>query len=233
MCWNFNISIISAIYGMIVSYYLYIRGRKRDKYYSRYLFTFTFTQIIDAMLWYTNDNIEELKECSIYQFQILNYPKNNQVYNYFITKLLLPISVFFQYAMQCLYPSNLLSKYQKKFLIFIYLIPTICMSISFGCTILYQSNFPINHYTLLWGGDLSKPSIIVNEIVALIHSGLITLIFYLLMKKEKKILLIHVIPFYTIILFLFITEGTITLGSKWCWYCLIYSVIYITEPLWY
>ena len=29
-----------------------------------------------------------------------------------------------------------------------------------------------------------------------------------------------------------ITEGSLALGSKWCTYCLIFSVAYLSDPLW-
>ena len=91
----------------------------------------------------------------------------------------------------------------------------------------------MKHETLLWGGNLFTFPYIVNQILALMHSGLVSFVFYILMKNDKKILLAHIIPLYSVIMFLFITEGTIILGSKWCWYCLIYSIVYLSEPMWY
>ena len=54
--------------------------------------------------------MRKLEGCSNYQFQIMDYPKNNQFNNYIISKYLLPIAIFGQHSIQCTYPSNLLSK---------------------------------------------------------------------------------------------------------------------------
>ena len=149
MCWNFEISIFSAIYGWLICIILYLRNRPRDIFYSRYLFTFTFTQIIDGLLWYNNDYNTKLEGCSNYQFQIMDYPKNNQFNNYIISKYLLPIAIFCQHSIQCTYPSNLLSKKgERKKLIAFHLIPVLCICFSFACSILYRSEFPMKHETL-------------------------------------------------------------------------------------
>ena len=35
-----------------------------------------------------------------------------------------------------------------------------------------------------------------------------------------------------VITILWTTEGTLALGSKWCTYCLIYSILFLAAPLW-
>ena len=39
-------------------------------------------------------------------------------------------------------------------------------------------------------------------------------------------------PFLCVITILWTTEGTLALGSKWCTYCLIYSILFLAAPLW-
>jgi hypothetical protein len=52
------------------------------------------------------------------------------------------------------------------------------------------------------------------------------------MKEHPIILAAHIVPLWCVMSTLILTEGTLMFGSKWCTYCLIYSVIYIAEPLW-
>lgn len=49
---------------------------------------------------------------------------------------------------------------------------------------------------------------------------------------ERSVLLAHLFTFGGVIGTLFFTEGTLALGSKWCTYCLIFSLVYATDPLW-
>jgi hypothetical protein len=56
MCWNKEVSFISAAIGWATCIYLRKRKRsERDLFYSNYLLTFTFTQIADILLWSLND----------------------------------------------------------------------------------------------------------------------------------------------------------------------------------
>jgi len=234
MCWNLEISVISALYGWLVCTFLRYRNGPRDKFYSNYLFTFTFTQIIDMVLWYLNNySTTGLQDCSEYQLQFTNYPKNNQLPNYIISKYILPITIFLQHTIQCTYPNTDILYRKRCILIILHIIPIFFMCLLFSCTILYPSYFPVNGKTLLWGGDISIFPFMINQLFALLHSGIVTIIFYIFMKNDKRVLIAHVMPLYMIISFLFITEGTIMLGSKWCWYCLVYSLIYIMDPIWY
>ena len=45
-------------------------------------------------------------------------------------------------------------------------------------------------------------------------------------------LAVLVVPFLCVITILWTTEGTLALGSKWCTYCLIYSILFLAAPLW-
>ena len=50
---------------------------------------------------------------------------------------------------------------------------------------------------------------------------------------KGPVLWAHLIPLACVVSFLWITEGRMDFGSKWCTYCLIYSFVYVAEPLWY
>ena len=46
------------------------------------------------------------------------------------------------------------------------------------------------------------------------------------------VLAVLVVPFLCVITILWTTEGTLALGSKWCTYCLIYSILFLAAPFW-
>lgn len=48
----------------------------------------------------------------------------------------------------------------------------------------------------------------------------------------KRVAIAHLLTLLAVVLTLALTERTIILGSKWCTYCLIYSVVYLTDPWW-
>jgi len=103
--------------------------------------------------------------------------------------------------------------------------------------------------TLHWGGDFTHQEMTKNYIGfdigatltwlviqygACAHSGLVAYDFVILMPaSESNVGLVHNLVLACVVGTLFLTEGTMQLGSKWCTYCLIYSVVYILDPLWY
>ena len=64
----------------------------------------------------------------------------------------------------------------------------------------------------------------------LIHSGIVAIVFALLMPLRVSI--VHILVLAGVMTTLYVTENTLALGSKWCSYCLIYSVVYIVDPYW-
>ena len=233
MCWNIQVSAASATFGLAVSFYLSQRGRPRDAFYARYLTTFTFTQMIDMVLWYHHDNVPGgLQACVPFQQQFGSAPEGAQYSNFVITKFLLPLVVFSQHAMQLTYPSKRFQN-QRMQLILAHTVPIVFMSFAFACTTLYPGNFPWPAESLLWGGDFSTWPFSLIQAAALLHSGLVAFDFWLLMRDDIRVLLAHLVPLYSVIATLALTEGTIMLGSKWCTYCLIYCFVYLSEPLWH
>jgi hypothetical protein len=150
-----------------------------------------------------------------------------------LTKFVLPMVVFSQHATQCMYPSKALSgPNERRNLILAHLIPVVGMSFAFACSHTAQANFPAVHQTLLWGGDFDAWPFAMIQTAAFLHSGIVMYVFWILMKEHPIILAVHLLPLWGVISTLWFTEGTLMFGSKWCTYCLIYSAVYICEPLW-
>eukprot|EP00729_Bicosta_minor_P010771 gene10771-17360_t len=236
MCWNIEVSMASAALGWLTCIYLLWRQRSpRDTYYARYLVTFTLTQIADAYLWTLNNKQGEggLQACTSYQMQFGSAPGGEIDYpNFVVSKYVIPLIVFSQHATQLQYPSEAF-KGQRGKIIALHAIPCIVMSFCFACTTLVDSNFPTNDKTLFWGGDFSMWPWTVIQVGATLHSGLVMLGFPYFCGMKGPVLWAHVLPLCGVVSFLWYTEGRMDFGSKWCTYCLVYSLVYIAEPLWY
>jgi len=87
-----------------------------------------------------------------------------------------------------------------------------------------------NPFGLLWAFP-EAATLTIIQVAAVAHSGLVAYVFTLVMPPYMA--LVHNLVLACVVGTLAATEGTIQLGSKWCTYCLIYSVVYILEPLWY
>jgi len=234
MCWNLEVSIASACVGWFTCIYLLWRRRERDLYYARYLVTFTFTQLVDAFLWSLNRQSEpELQACTSFQFQFGASPTGEiESRNFFVSKYIIPLIVFSQHATQLSYPSEAFRGHRGK-VIAGHAVPCIIMSFCFGCTKLVPASFPFGGKTLFWGGDFSAWPFSVIQFGAMLHSGLVATGFPLFCGMRGAVLYAHLLPLASVVSFLLLTEGRMDFGSKWCTYCLIYSAVYILEPLWY
>jgi len=242
MCWNLQVSLASACVGWVTCLYLLHRNRsERDRWYALYLVTFTFTQIVDAFLWSMNDKSVSLGEnglhaCKSYQLQFGGAPTDeNEYMNFFVSKYFIPMIVFSQHATQLMYPSEEYKKNpegQHK-IIAIHSIPCIIMSFCFGCTMLTDAKFPYADKTLFWGGDFSDYPFSLIQVGATLHSGLVAAGFSLFCRMKGPVLWAHLLPLACVVSLLWITEGRMDFGSKWCTYCLIYSAVYICEPIWF
>lgn len=240
MCWNIEVSIASCLFGWATCLYLLKRQRsERDSWYALYLLTFTFTQIIDAFLWHLNSKNEMeqgLVACRKFQFQFSAAPTGNGDYlNYAVSKYMIPLVVFSQHATQLMYPSEQYKKNPKaqNRVIAFHAFPCLIMCFCFGCTMLTESNFPYGAETLFWGGNFQEFPQALIQFGATLHSGLVAFGFYYFCNMRGAVLKAHLIPLGCVVAFLWITEGRMDFGSKWCSYCLIYSLVYICEPWWY
>eukprot|EP01062_Namystynia_karyoxenos_P030847 TRINITY_DN22949_c0_g1_i2.p2 TRINITY_DN22949_c0_g1~~TRINITY_DN22949_c0_g1_i2.p2 ORF type:complete len:181 (+),score=70.09 TRINITY_DN22949_c0_g1_i2:372-914(+) len=145
--------------------------------------------------------------------------------------------------MQCTYPSKAFNSkvWQRPLLIAAQIVPALGMSFFFACTHLVHSFWPEPKLTLHWGGDWgwSWESLAKNEGVweywvtqgfGLLSAVHVSLIFWLIMPR--RVFLMHVAVLSCVVGFQAVTESTIGLGSKWCTYCLVYSLVYCADPLW-
>ena len=165
--------------------------------------------------------------------------------NYYVSKYAIPFIVFLQHLVQNLYPSEFLKSWRVPIIAFCAL-PCIGMSYQFGCSTLVTPvltndvdsfritntisiSMPISmshgcQTTLCWGGLTAETWQI------LVHSGIVAMFFLLLMPF--RVAFAHVGLFGCVISYLYMTEGTLALGSKWCTYCMVYGLFYVFEPLW-
>ena len=94
-----------------------------------------------------------------------------------------------------------------------------------GCTDVIRAKFPEPHSTLRWGGTRTPALPILLVAAATIAN-------FFIVVDDRIVLAVLVVPFLCVITILWTTEGTLALGSKWCTYCLIYSILFLAAPLW-
>ena len=88
-----------------------------------------------------------------------------------------------------------------------------------------RAKFPEPHSTLRWGGTRTPALPILLVAAATIAN-------FFIVVDDRIVLAVLVVPFLCVITILWTTEGTLALGSKWCTYCLIYSILFLAAPLW-
>lgn len=240
MCWTIQISLLSAVCGWVTCGFLLWRQRSfRDRWYAQYLFTFTLTQLVDIALWSLHETEGyRLQACPDRQLALPDFSvkENPQFWNYAITKLLIPVVVFTQNAVQCTYPRP--GHKTPWRLIALQLFPCALLCFAFGCTIIGSARFPVLHDTLRWGGDFigsgenfSPLKFWLNQVGAILQSAWVVGTFVYLMPR--RVAVVHTVVLGAVMTTLAVTEGRLDYGSKWCTYCLIYSAVYAAEPLWY
>ena len=197
----------------------------RDRWYATYLVTFTFTQLIDIALWLQHAQVPGgLRACAGLKEQLTRFPPDEQWTQYVVSKFAIPLVVFSQHAMQLTYPSEVLKNHRGKYIL-THALPLVGMCFQFACSDIVMAKYPTAHETVRWGGHSAETWQV------LCVSGLVAFDFWLLID-EFSVMLVHVLALASVMSFLWATEGTLALGSKWCTYCLIYSFVYVSEPLW-
>lgn len=141
-----------------------------------------------------------------------------------MSKYATPCVVIVQYAAQLAYPSprNLCL---RKVLFVGYVAAGLVMCYTSGCTDVIRAHFPEPHSTLRWGG-YSSPALPILLVSAA------TIANFFVVVDDWIVLAVLVVPFLCVITILWATEGTLALGSKWCTYCLIYSILFLAAPWW-
>lgn len=224
MCWNEDVSLMAATLGWLTCTYLFCRGGRLDRWFGTYLLTFTLTQVVDIVLWGLGE--DGLGPCDGHAL-VSGGPVRT---NYLTSKVGIPLVVFTQHTAQCLFPSRYWMP--RSSLILLHLIPCGFMAAAFACTTRKTALFPEPHTTLSWGGDFSTWPFLLVQFGALCHSGIVAVVFFLLMRDEPRVLAVHVGTLALVVTTLALTEGRLDLGSKWCTYCLIFSAVYVAAPLW-
>lgn len=226
MCWNIEISLGSAAVGWATSCYLWRRQRSpRDRWYAKYLLTYTFTQLVDIALWVLHEQTEGgLKACPEFSMQLLDGPTDERKLQYSISKYVVPMVTLSQFATMLYYPSDLL-KGQRSKLVALHALPCLGMALQFACTDTVTSAFPSKHTTLRWGAFTAETWQVL--LVVLLQCA-----DFQLLMPELAVRVAHIGTFLSVVSTLWLTEGTLALGSKWCTYCLIFSFTYALEPLW-
>ena len=245
MCWNRNVSLVAAAWGWVACALLAYRGGRNDRWYALYLFTFTLTQVIDAVLWSLQYD-RGLEACDGRRMSFAVGAPDGQLANLIVSKYAIPAVVIIQYAAQLAYPSSRNPRLRRVMLLG-YVAAGVVMCYTSGCTDVIRAKFPEPHSTLRWGGTrtpalpilLVAAATIANffvvidsvENIASMASGAWSLISTQVVD-DRIVLAVLVVPFLCVITILWTTEGTLALGSKWCTYCLIYSILFLAAPLW-
>ena len=219
------------MFGWIACAILWRRNySKRDKWYATYLVTYTFTQLVDIALWTLHDTSEgglvgcpDLSMRFALASDIANFT-DTQKSNLVLSKYIVPLVTLSQFVVQLHYPSERNWGW-RKLMLFAHAIPCMMMAFTFACTDIMTSVFPEPHDSLRWGGYSAQ----VVEVLAVV--AVVTCDFWLTMP-EKSVAFAHSFVFLSVVSTLYFTEGTLAVGSKWCTYCLIFSLVYLSDPLW-
>jgi hypothetical protein len=161
MCWSIEISLAACAYGYLVSLYLYKRKYSiRDPWYAAFLFTFTTTQLCDALLW--SQQVDGRKG------HLNNTPILCTPLNLIVSKYVVPPVVFFQPIILSLYPSKAGVGLWRNIYRCLVLLGCLALVVLYGCSTLWHApttahdNLP----TILWGG-VELPSWTVQAGIAL------------------------------------------------------------------
>jgi hypothetical protein len=225
MCWNTQFSILSAVVGWATCLVLYRRNHSpRDRWYAAYLLTYTFTQIIDIALWTLHQSHAPLTGCEASKMSwSSNSIESAQLPQFLISKYGVPLVTFSQFLVQLHYPSEL-HKHRRNLLVALHGLPCVGMAFQFACSDVIWSRFPAPHETIRWGGHTAETWQVLLVV------GVFLVDFFAMM--ERSVATAHSLTLLSVVGTLWVTEGTLALGSKWCTYCLIFSAVYLTDPLW-
>ena len=138
-----------------------------------------------------------------------------------ISKYVIPLVVLSQHFVQCAFPSTTVSAGSRTVIALLHILPIAGMMYQFGCSVLVDT---VQGPSICWGGHIAEMWQI------LVHAGIVAVVFVALMPP--RFAAVHVLTLAGVMSYLYATESTLALGSKWCSYCLIYSVVYILDPYW-
>jgi hypothetical protein len=114
MCYNFSTSIITYVYAIVCSIYLWFRNESSDRWFCIFGITFTTIQLIEAFIHLYIDNVKINKILSLLGFIVIFLePLSNNIggilysehKNLFIVSTIL-YSIFFIYIMMYKFPDD-------------------------------------------------------------------------------------------------------------------------------
>eukprot|EP00035_Acanthoeca_spectabilis_P025542 m.458869 g.458869 ORF g.458869 m.458869 type:complete len:254 (+) comp21609_c0_seq1:66-827(+) len=218
MCWNIEVSLAAAVYGYSVSIYLHQRGyTSRDAWYGLFLATFTSTQAMDAIFWWIKEN-QIGNELTLGDFDELPCTP----LNWYMSKFVVPLVVFFQPIAISVFPSSHLPKTRPWYRL-LAVLGAMLPIIFTNCTTLYETTGLWKGKTLMYGGVM--PSYLLMSLGILFWSvGAIA--YCAPFWVGRNILLIGGLN----LVLLLVIDGTIRLVSKLCFYCLLLSIMWLVEP---
>jgi len=185
MCWSIEVSAASAGVAWIACAMLLWRRRRRDAWFAGYLFTYTFTQLVDIVLW-TYDGRRPLEACPGRRNSFAVRPGGGRdVAPFLVSKYGIPCVVLIQYAAQLSYPSDRWPRVRRGLLVF-YGVAAIGMAYSSACTDVVRAAWPEPHDTLRWGGS-SFPAPMIVVVAALTGFN-----FYACVERDEPRVLICV-----------------------------------------
>lgn len=162
--------------------------------------------------------------------------ESGQKSQYLVSKIVIPAIVLVQFCTQLSYPGcrEVFAARIRAVgvpgvpywvLIAAHVLAVVGMSFAFACTDIQKAFFPEMHDSLRWGGHSAETWEVLIVVAVVCADFCVTM-------RELSVRLAHIGVFLAVVSTLWITEGSLALGSKWCTYCLIFSVVYVSDPLW-
>ena len=229
MCWTFEVSLCAALYGFGVSYFLSKRDySSRDAWYAIFLCSFTLTQLLDAFFWYRADASRAISPFPIVPCDATNL---------WFTRIIVSAAIFSQVFVIAAYPTDpKRTCITPQFRVIFSALPALgivfCAVIS-KCTTSWQTEGGALQLPTLvyWGttqadGTPGMPPKIFSAGVALWSIAAFT--FITPWWVATNILLVGGVN----LVLLLAIDGTILLISKLCFYCLLLSILWLSEPIW-
>eukprot|EP00999_Lentomonas_sp_LEN2_P000587 NODE_1585_length_803_cov_144.997041_g1536_i0.p1 GENE.NODE_1585_length_803_cov_144.997041_g1536_i0~~NODE_1585_length_803_cov_144.997041_g1536_i0.p1 ORF type:complete len:243 (-),score=17.04 NODE_1585_length_803_cov_144.997041_g1536_i0:4-732(-) len=210
MCWSLQVSAIAGVYGLCMSYFFWKRGYSdRDPWYGMFLLSFTCTQFLDAFFWYQKGEQPDI-HCG---------PVNLYFSKFVVTPVL-----FGQCIVLSIYKSGALKWARWPYRILVVLAALV--PVIFGsCTHVWHTMGLWHGPTLVYWG-FQPPMWMMLCGITLWSVGALSFLRPWWVGTN-----ILAVGGFNLVL-LTIIDGTIRLVSKLCFYCLLLSLLWLTEPLW-
>eukprot|EP00756_Hemistasia_phaeocysticola_P014959 Hpha_TRINITY_DN15375_c0_g1::TRINITY_DN15375_c0_g1_i3::g.89975::m.89975 len=218
MCWSIEVSALAGVYGCAMSYYFHHRQySSRDSWYGLFLLSFTLTQFLDAFFWWRKGEGDQVPCDAL---------------NLYFSKFVVSAAIFFQVLVITWFPSDRFPVLRKYFRA-LPLLGAGAMAVFGKCTFAWVTEKGLLKLPTLvyWGTHLENGTPGVPPILFLAGVALWSIAALLFIKPWWAATNILLVGGVNLIL-LTIIDGTILLVSKLCFYCLLLSFLWLSEPLW-